>query len=253
VSQGHSLRVLITPAGLEDVDLEGRLVIVIDVLRACTTIAHALHAGARGVIPVETVEGASRLAASLGREDTVLGGERGSVRVEGFQLGNSPAEYDPAAVEGRTVVLSTTNGAGALARAAGARECVAAALVTRRAAARRALGFTRTLVVCAGRNGYFAFEDVLCAGLLIEEVLRLRGPDLRLDDGARAALDMSWRRRDDLLRAVRETDHGRALAELGFEEDLRAACALDRFDFVPALRDGRLVAEDSAPDPVPPR
>ncbi|NNE44400.1 MAG: 2-phosphosulfolactate phosphatase [Gemmatimonadetes bacterium] len=252
MTRTRSVRVLVTPAGMGEMDLSRDLVIVIDVLRACTTIAHALEAGARGVIPVETVEDATHRAVTLGRDDVILGGERESVRVEGFDLGNSPLEYTPDALAGRAVVLSTTNGSRALERASGALGCVAAAFVTRAAVARRAASFERVLIVCAGHGGFFSFEDFLCAGLLVDGIRR-RCPEVDLRDGARAALELGQGQRQDLLPLIRGTDHGRVLEGLGRAEDLAAAAALDRLDFVPTLRDGLLIAEDPEAAPPPAR
>lgn len=237
------LRVLVTPDGLDDLDLSDDLVIVVDVLRACTTIAHALESGARGVIPAETVEEATRMSAGLGRENTVLGGEREALRVEGFDLGNSPLEYTPETVGGRTVVLSTTNGAKSLARAASARQCVAGAFVTRAAVARRAAGFERVLIVCAGHGGYFSYEDFLCAGYLVDGIRR-GTPGVELRDGARAAWEAAQEPEPELIARLRGTDHGRVLGGLDRDADLRACARLDRLDFVPTLRDGLLVPED---------
>jgi 2-phosphosulfolactate phosphatase len=104
--------------------------------------------------------------------------------------------------------------------------------------------------VCSGQGGYFSFEDFLCAGLLVRAILGDGPPRYQLDDGARVALEIARTCGSDLGEELRRTDHGRRLVELGFEEDLRRAAELDRFPFVPVLRDGRLVAEDVAGDPV---
>lgn len=237
----RSLRVLVSASGIEELGIEDQLVVIIDVLRACTVVSFALDAGARGVIPVETVEEASALAAKLGRDSVVLGGERRSVPVEGFDLGNSPVDYTREAIAGRTVILSTTNGTRAFARAASARECVAGAIVNRRAVARHAAGFDRILIVCSGQGGYFSFEDFLCAGLLIDAMLEEEGHGRALRDGARAALDLARRHRGPLAEVLAATDHGRDLAALGFAADLALAGDLDRFSAVPVLGDGRLL------------
>ena len=239
----ESIRLLATPRGLADLKFEQDLVLVVDVLRASTTIAYALAAGARGVIPVETIEEASRLCASLGRENTLLGGERHSVIVEGFDLGNSPSEYTPEAVGDKTLVFSTTNGARALAALAKARACVAASLVTLRACAEKAAEEARVTIVCAGNGSYFSREDFLVAGRLVETISGIVPAAPRLDDGARTALEFSRNHPADLLPYLEDTDHGRALTELGFREDLALAAAENRFSFVPIVRKGCLVAE----------
>ncbi|MEX2114189.1 MAG: 2-phosphosulfolactate phosphatase, partial [Pirellulales bacterium] len=83
------------PEHVQPGDLANSTAVVIDVLRATTTIVAALAAGARAVVPCLTIEDAKTAAAALPREETVLGGERGGLPIEGFDLGNSPAEYTP--------------------------------------------------------------------------------------------------------------------------------------------------------------
>ncbi len=239
------IEVLPGPGGLAEVPLEERFVVVIDVLRACTTIALALDAGARGVIPVGSVETAMRLAQSLGRDATVLGGESHSLRVEGFDLGNSPGDYRDAIVAGKTIVLCTTNGARTLAALGGAAACTAAAFVNLGAVVRRLAAAPRITVVCAGSGPYFSLEDFGCAGALVEALTDL-DPDLVPDDGARTAREV-WARQDgDVAGFLRGTSHGRDLAALGFGADVDLAARVDLSSAVPMLRDGRLVPESQA-------
>jgi len=241
-SGGRAVEVAVAPYGMAELELGARAVAVIDVLRACTTIAYALDAGARGVVPAETVEDAMRLAQTLGRDSTVLGGERGGERIDGFDRGNSPREYGAAVVEGRTIVLTTSNGSRALAEASAARACVAATFVNLSAAARRLATHDVVTIVCAGSGPLFSLEDFVCAGWLSRELRRL-DPDRRPDDGARAAEAAAAGHGDDLPGFLRSTDHGRRLIGLGFEADLDLAAEVDRFEVVPELRDGRLTVE----------
>lgn len=237
------IEVLATPWGLPAIDLEPRFCIVVDVLRACTTMAYAFEAGARAVIPVKSVEEATRLAATLDRDATLLCGERDNVRIEGFHLGNSPQEYTADLVEDKTLLLSTTNGARALASLGDAKACVAASFVNLTACARRAASEEFITIVCAASGAYFALEDFVCAGRLVEEIRKLTGTSHRLDDGARTAVDAYSRSGSSLEAFLRETDHGASLAALGFGEDIALAACVDRFGSVPTLRDGRVVAE----------
>jgi len=243
----RAIEVLPTPHGLPERNSD-RLIIVIDALRACTTIAHALHAGARGIIPAESVEEALRRSATLDRDSTLLCGERDSKRIDGFDLGNSPAEYVSSAVEGKTLILLTTNGSRVLA-AAGSKVCFAAAFVTLRASAMRAAAFEQITIVCAGSSERFAWEDFLCAGMLVEEIQREASLEYALDDGARLALETARAHRAHLVSAIRAADHARELDEIGFGADVLLACEVDRFSFVPVLRDGRIVAETTADAP----
>ncbi len=112
--------VAFTPAGLAASEVAGRVVFVVDTLRASTTICAALAHGARGVVPVASIEEAMKLAQTLERREVVLTGERNGVRIDGFDLGNSPLEMTEEAVRGRTLVMTTTNGTRAIVATAGA-------------------------------------------------------------------------------------------------------------------------------------
>ena len=241
----RTLEVLPGPGGLEEMAVEDRFCVVIDVLRACTTIAVALEAGARGVIPVGTVETAMRVAQSLGRDSSVLGGEAHSLRVEGFDLGNSPGDYRPEIVAGKTIVLRTTNGARTLAALTNARECAAASFVNLGACARRLASEPRIAIVCAGSGPLFSLEDFACAGALAEAVL-MADPTVVLDDGARTARETWMRHGGDLSAFLRGTDHGRDLVALGFGADVDLSAQRDLSASLPILRDGQLVLEPLA-------
>ena len=154
--------------------LAGVTAVVLDVVRASTTIVTALAGGARAVVPVATPRGRPSARPRLGRG---AGPRRGRARRErrpsGFDCGNSPAEYTPERVAGRTVVFTTTNGTRALLALTGARRVsvggfVNAAAVTRWVA--REPG--DVLLVCAGERGRFCLEDAVCAGLLVSRLDR---------------------------------------------------------------------------------
>jgi 2-phosphosulfolactate phosphatase len=228
----------------------GGIAVVIDVLRASTTMITALAHGAAGVVPVADVDEARRLAASLGPE-ALLGGERGGRRIPGFQFGNSPREYTAERVADRTVVITTTNGTAALHASNAAREIVVGAIVNRTAVAEtvRRLAGDRGAVhlVCAGTDGVVSAEDVLAAGA----ILAAAGADARaerLDAAARAAMAAfrSVEARGDVSTALvaefRRSPGGVNLVELGMEADLPAAAAIDSLVVVPRLdrRTGRL-------------
>ena len=147
------IEVLWTPAELEQVQVLGSTSVVIDVLRTGTTIAAAIHNGAKAVVPAASTEEAIRIAQSIGRRDVLLCGERGGRPIEGFDLGNSPAEYTAAAVGDRTLVMSTTNGTQTLSAVAGAGLVYVGALVNLTAVAERLVeSDSDPLLVCAGRR-----------------------------------------------------------------------------------------------------
>jgi 2-phosphosulfolactate phosphatase len=224
-------------------DVQGRVVAVIDVLRASTTIATALANGARAVIPFESSEDAITRSKQLQRGASLLAGERKMLRMEGFDLGNSPAEYTAAAVDGMTVLLATTNGTRALLAVQGARDVVVASYVNLagvssmlRAALR---GGADILIVCAGQERQFALEDAACAGRFVANVSR-RLAEVELNDAALAATLIDRKYGDNLMRLFNTAAHGRALAAAGFGEDLAACAAVDSFPVIPIYQDRQI-------------
>ena len=219
----------------------GGIAVVIDVLRASTTMITALARGAARVVPVAGIDEARRLAAEAG-PTALLGGERGGVRIAGFDLGNSPLEYSAARVTGRTVVITTTNGTAALTAARGAREILVGAIVNRSAVAaairRCAVPDEHVHLVCAGTDGCVSAEDVLAAGAILDAA-RTAGPDDTLDP---AALDArAFFRRvaagGDVPAALVAEFHrspgGANLVDLGMQADLPACAAIDSLPIVP--------------------
>ena len=162
----HLLPELVAPEQLRD-----HAVVVIDVLRATTTIAFALAAGASEVIPCLEVDDARQLAAKYPAGTVLLGGERLGVRIEGFDLGNSPTEYTTDKVAKKTIIFTTTNGTRAMERCRQARRVLLGALVNRRAIAAALAQETNVDIVCAGTRGEVGLDDALTAGAIAEEVL----------------------------------------------------------------------------------
>jgi 2-phosphosulfolactate phosphatase len=239
--------VVYTPSAVTPADLAGRTVVVIDVLRATTTIAVALANGAKAVLPAGSTEEAMRIAQNLERDTVILAGERKSVRIEGFALGNSPAEFGPDVVGGKTVVMTTTNGTQALIGAQGAREVMTAAAVNFSAVVARARAALEQhgelVLLCAGGDKQFALEDAFAAGRLTKAVLPEGGlRRVALNDGAVASLELARHYGERWVRALRASAHGRELVELGFRSDLEACAAQDAYPVLPLYADRRITA-----------
>lgn len=201
---------------------------VIDVLRATTTLTRALAHGARAVVPVATP--AEGFAARERRPGSLLCGERDGRRVPGFDLGNSPFEYEPDVVRGRTLVFASTNGSQALLAAARRRVRVLACFANLSAVVARLRSAAAVELFCAGKEGGFALEDAACAGAL---VARLR-PHGFVPAGAAAA--MTERLAPAGATAVRAlvegAAHARTLFDLGepYARDVVLCATLDAFD-----------------------
>lgn len=215
-------------------DCVGDVAVVIDVIRATTTILEALTVGANAVYPASSVGQARRLASELGPEDTVLGGERRGLRIGGFDLGNSPGEYTWESVGGRNVVLTTTNGTRALMAVRNMDRVLVAALTNVAAVSRAARDAGRVFLVCAGKENRFALDDVLCAGMIIERLVRMSGGEPVLDDASRAAVRLAgcYEVTPALLRGVAA---GVALVDVGLAADLDVCAEIDRHDDVPEM------------------
>ncbi|MVP00169.1 2-phosphosulfolactate phosphatase [Paenibacillus lutrae] len=229
-------------------DLAGKTVLVIDVLRATTTILAALGSGSSCVVPVETVEE----ALELHTQGDVLGGERGCERIAGFDLGNSPLEYTPAAVEGRRVILTTTNGTRALQKASQASHVAAASLLNGAACAQAVLDWQRDAVIlCAGTRGAFCLEDGLCAGQIVSHLLSSgSGSSLSICDFSRAMAACYTRHAGQLAEALTDSDNGRRLSGLGFRADLEYSARADTSRLVPVLT-GNVLVPLSEHQPMP--
>jgi len=233
----------VIPSEVERASLEQRQIVVVDVLRTCTSAAHALLNGAAKIIPVETVEEATRLAQTLDPKSRLLCGEREGRKVGGFDLGNSPREYDRERVEGKTLVFASTNASplmtgqleGRDQRLLGYVNLSAVAGAVRRDGADLA-------IVCAGRNGRVSLEDFACAGALVRRVTDA-DRTITVNDAAEAAraYDAAHGRVPEAI--LRQSEHGRYLIEIGFEADLPVCAAVDTVPLVPFLKDGRITPE----------
>lgn len=219
----------------------GAIAVVIDVLRATSTIVTALHNGCVEVIPVAEVEQAFALAQNYPRSQVCVGGERKAVMVKGFDLGNSPREYTPEAVFGKTVILTTTNGTRAMQHTAQAKETLILSFLNMRAIANYLQNRPADLhILCAGRDGRPALEDTVCAGMLVERLMQEPALDREADASALEAAALARQYKNDLLAMMRLSQHGAYLDRLGFAADLEVCARLNAIEIVPLLRNGSI-------------
>ena len=217
----------------------GKVVIAIDVFRATTTITTAIAHGAACVVPVTTPEEAMAVKASR-FPSALLGGERNSVLIEGFDLGNSPREYTREVVSGRTIVFTTTNGTRLLRAVEDGLAVLIGALINVDAVCGVALERdSDVLVACAGSHGRVTMEDVLCAGACVG---RLRDGFGAVDAASKAALLLWERFGGDASGELGACEHGAGLVDIGLSADLPFATELNRTGVVAELRDGLIVA-----------
>lgn len=222
--------------------LEDQLVIVIDVLRATSTMVTALANGCQSIVPVLTPEEA--LEKRLMLPGALLGGERQALRIEGFDLGNSPFDYAPEKVGGKRVIMTTTNGTRAIRAAAEAPAVWMASFLNLESIVHATLrlfeedkGLDGIVVFCAGTEERFDMPDTLCAGMLIDAL----GTDVELNDLGEAARILYRSAQGHLLDAVRASRHGKRLLSLGYERDVIYCSTANILPIVPALKDGEIV------------
>lgn len=244
--QLQDLRVHNLPQEIDERELADSTVIVVDLLRATTTICCALSAGAPEVVPFRTIEETLAAAAKAGRNNVLLGGERGGQRIEGFDLGNSPSEYTPKSVRGRPVYITTTNGTQAFFHARLARRVVGGALVNLSAIVASVQDEPRIDILCAGTNGSSTFDDTLAAGAVVSRFRGISKARGRMDDNAifavkcwatvQNAASLTGRSvSEELPKFLRGSDGGRNLIDVGLERDLADCAQIDHLSIVPEL------------------
>ena len=227
-----------TPLEIEKKDLEGKSVVVIDALRATSTMIVALENGCSAFIPVATVEEARDLAAK--NPEFLLAGERRALPLEGFHLGNSPRDYRPITVEGKAVIMTTTNGTRALVASRKGAEIFIGAFLNLRALTQRLLDVGRNiLIACAGEKDLFCLEDTVCGGAIVER-LEETGVPISKSDAANAAKILYEHCEGDVYGTLRNCEWGQYLEGLGLGKDIRICAQVDSSRLVPIYREGKI-------------
>jgi 2-phosphosulfolactate phosphatase len=237
------LDVLFGGTSMTSADVAGRVVAVIDVLRASTSIAAALSNGARAVIPLDSSDEVVTRAKAFERSDVLMAGERRMLPIPGFDLGNSPTEFKREVVEGKTILMTTTNGTPAIANTASARDVIIASYVNYTAVLtmlRTALrGGSDVTIVCAGRDRQFALEDAGCAGRYVASVSK-KIAGLDMNDAAQTCAMIDKRFGEQIVKLFEASEHGRALHDAGFDDDLMACAAVDSYPVIPLYQDRQI-------------
>jgi 2-phosphosulfolactate phosphatase len=236
------LQVHALPKSVAAKELTGSTVVVIDLLRATSTICQALASGARDVVPFLEVDEALAAAAKLHRSKFVLGGERKGKQINGFDLGNSPGDYTPDHVGGRRLLFTSTNGSKALDHARLAERVLVGSALNRAALVGAIQDAPRVDILCAGTEGKISRDDLLAAGAIAhslgnswqrnELAESVAGDWAQLLDAARS---VSQSPSEQLAIELRETPGGRNLLAIELDDDLMFCAQLDRLDVVPEL------------------
>lgn len=227
------------PANVDDGDVEGRVAVVIDVIRATTCITEAMAAGARTIFPTASIEEATKLGASLDRELTLLCGERRGLPISGFDLGNSPREFTRDRIGGKQLVMTTTNGTRAFLAAEDA-DRVLSACFQNLTAIVEAIGTDQDVaLICAGKEDQFALDDVVCAGHIIKRLADRLATRPTYNDAAGAAATLADRF-EPTTEFLARTAAGKALVDVGLGDDLPLCAEVDKHTIVPMMYDRRI-------------
>ena len=226
------VNVIFSPVIVDELFFTGKTTVVIDVLRATSTIITAFRNGVKEIIPVASVEFAVKVSGGMFGGHTLLCGERNTKKIEGFALGNSPLEYSKENVEGKSVVFYTTNGSKAIVKAKFSEHLLISSYLNMNAITEHLLKLDNNVeILCAGRNGNFSFEDIACAGRLVN-VLKNKNKKIELTDSSKTAAVISDHADKDLSGALKLTEHGKLLLENGFEDDLEYCAKTDITDVI---------------------
>ena len=242
------LNVYSLPQYVDDDLLADGTAVVIDVLRATTTCCYALEAGAEEILPFLEVDDALAAASRYSPEKILLAGERRGERIDGFDLGNSPDEYDPCTVADKTILFTTTNGTRAMQRVRKAQRIYLASFVNASAVAKILMGLENIHLLCAGTDGIVGKDDVLLAGMLVERLHKFGGRTYQLNVQALTAKEF-WMNAfalpqalgaepidpEQLEKELRKSDGAKNLLALGRDADILAAAQIDKFTGVPEL------------------
>jgi 2-phosphosulfolactate phosphatase len=243
-----TLNVYALPKLVSAEELAGGSAVVIDVLRATTSIVYALDAGAKAILPCLAISDALALAKQFPPDEVLLAGEREGAPIEGFDLGNSPDEFVPGRVDGKTIVFTTTNGTHAISHARTADEVLIAAFVNADAVLRHLFEAEHVHIICAGTDDKISDDDVLLAGMLVERLQREGGIVYQQNGQAMTARE-TWLRAfslpqalgaelldpDRLADQLRKSLGAQNLLALDLDADIVAASWISRFDLVPLL------------------
>src|SRR5699024_6156876 len=234
----NKVDVFISSQSFQEEDLRDKTVVIIDVLRASSTIATALDHGAKGVISVADMSDASKISQNLDSSYYLLCGEKDGVKIEGYDLGNSPLDYTSEAVESKTIILNTTNGTKAIKRSGLARQIVIGSFLNLQAIVEHlAATDVDVALVCAGWRGSRALEDLLCAGNIIADLANGE-PQRAMQDGAKVAFGIYEKFGDDIEQVIRTSDYALRLQGVVSDKDLSYCCQRNSKEVLPVMKEG---------------
>lgn len=232
--------IIISADDIIESKLENKIAVVIDMFRATSVIVTALNNGCEEVIPFLTIEETLESSEELNREEYILGGERRAVKIDGFDLSNSPLEYTKEVVENKKVLITTTNGTRTLTKSNSAKRIIIAAMINAKAVADKLLEINEDVVIInAGTNGNFSMDDYICSGYIINEMLKVEN-NIELTDISKTA-NMIYENNSDIISYVKEATHYSVMKSLELDNDIEYCMKKSIVNNVPEYKDGKIV------------
>lgn len=227
----NTIEVCLTPALIDQFDLKDKIVVVVDIFRATSCMVAGMGSGVKSIYPVAAVEECF----ALGKEGKIMAGERGGIKVEGFDIGNSPFHYMDKACVGMEIAVTTTNGTLAISKSIGADEILIGAFLNISAISKYLSQTNKNIIVhCAGWKGTVNLEDTLFAGALIDRLIATHDAD---GDPALVAACVYHQNKLNLVAAAETSSHAKRLSGFGAKEDLAYCMTADEFEVVPSFKD----------------
>lgn len=213
---------------------KGKICVVIDVLRATSVMITALHNGAEKIFPFKDIKTIQERCENL--KNIIKCGERNALKIDGFDLGNSPLEFTKEKVFGKDIYMSTTNGTKAVENSLSAEKIIICSFLNIKSVSEKLLEYKKDVViVCAGTNGKFSLDDTLCAGLIIKEMQK--HTEIQMNDVLLAAVRIS-ESHENIKDILKGSTHYERLLSLGFEKDMEHIFSLNKYSIVPEYKNG---------------
>ena len=232
-----AISVCLTPLLANLYDFQGKIAVVVDVLRATSTIVTAFEYGVKSILPVDSIE----ICRDFQLKGYIGAAERKGEKVKGFELGNSPFDYFNPCYAGKKIVFTTTNGTRTISAVKKADQIVFGAFINLNAVAGHLSKFKKNIIlVCAGWEGEVNLEDTFFAGALINELASTFIPE---GDAAMLAYTLYKQGKEDIPGFLENSSHVHRLQKLGLQKDIDFCFEINKYDSVPILADGEIILQ----------